>query len=149
GPRYLYEASSALIALTSVSISRMPAFFRKRMQVRLPLTAWRGLISAMLIVLTLIAFGSTDYTLFKKYGHNYRAGNPDYVQWAMDSVEKPAVILMQNDMEFTRTVFLMPQDDNAPVIFAHDMGDQNTMIMTYYAQRHVYLLRHKKLTQLR
>lgn len=145
GPRYMFEASSAIIILTALGIMRLPVLLRTSgLQVPAGATL-RGII----IVMMLAVFASgiiyrvpNNIRIYSRYMDSHV---PFYYDMLRQS-QHPALIFLgrgnKNDpvTKFRWMAWTNPPDEAAPVIFAYDRGDEkNRKLMNYYSNRHAYV----------
>ncbi|MCW8450396.1 glycosyltransferase family protein [Legionella quinlivanii] len=148
GPRYLYETASIVIILNAIFLSRIPAFFRKRLRVKLSLNEWRGIIALLLFIMTLIALSTIIPARYQLYSNNYRQSNKQLLRIIDTETVKPAVVLLSEENDRLATIFMQPWFDSNPVIVAQDRGSENYKILQYYPERSVYVLEKGKLKRI-
>jgi hypothetical protein len=139
GPRYLYEASTALIVLTALGMQRLPALLRKRLQWRFPLSRARGMVLGMACLMTLYAIPAHILPHFMLYKTWYWEGNHDYYSFVMRNTEKPALVFITQPRDWMTFGLTLPPDDSNPVIVAYDRGEENQSLIDYYPGRNAYL----------
>ena len=138
GPRYLYETSSIVIALTAIAMVRLPAIARRHATLNLSLSEWRGWMVVVGSVLVGIALSTTIKDLYHEYGHDYRIGRLGFARMIDQSVKKPALVIIRGRQLYYGLAYRQPPDDANDVIYAHDMRADNQRIIDYYPNRHVY-----------
>ncbi|WP_146739991.1 glycosyltransferase family 39 protein [Legionella quinlivanii] len=148
GPRYLYETASIVIILNAIFLSRIPAFFRKRLRVKLSLNEWRGIIALLLCFMTLTASFTIIPARYHLYSDNYRQSNKQLLQTIDKNTAKPAVVLLSEENDRLATIFMQPWFDSNPVIVAKDRRSENYRIIQYYPERSVYVLDKSKLRRI-
>ncbi len=141
GPRYLYETSSIVIALTAIAIARLPAMARRYAKIPLSASEWRGWMVIVGSALVAVALSTTIRDLYHEYGHDYRIGRPRFARMIDQSVEKPALVLIRGRQLFYGLAYRQPPDDANEIIYAHDLGAENKKIIDYYPNRNVYRVR--------
>jgi 4-amino-4-deoxy-L-arabinose transferase-like glycosyltransferase len=137
-PRFLYESFSSLIVLTAISLhalAHIMARYSKRHEL---LPAFNGAVFCLVGILTLYAMANRTTELYKEYRNNYWQGNWAYNRMLIHSVDKPALIFINPYEAYRYVYFNMPPRDDAPIIYAKDLGEKNRLLMDYYPHRHVY-----------
>lgn len=140
GPRYLYETSGVLIALSALGVRRLPAICRHYFSLRAGADPWRGLTALMLAGLVATGWAANTRFLYARYAHNYWEGNAGFYGKIVNSVRKPALVFMGNPTQFRYVSFTLPPDDGADIIFARDLNEKNTVLMDHYRNRTVYVV---------
>jgi hypothetical protein len=140
GPRYLYETSTSLIALTAIFLVRAPALWRKRLHLRCSPSVAHGAMATVITMFFIMAFPTHTIGLFRMYNNNYLEGNETFVNRLMTTVEKPALVFFTEYPEFRWLYFTMPPTDNNPVIVAQNLGQHNKKLMDYYPNRTIYMV---------
>ncbi len=151
GPRYMYEASSALIILTALGVHRLPVTLKL---LRLPLPdkhTTQGLIT--LVVIMVFATGLINHIpkRIREFSHFFDS-HPQFLMSMYYQSEHPALIFVgRQDIDpknpprdpaakFRWTAWTNPPMDDAPVIYAYDRGDlRNKALIEYYPNRHAYV----------
>lgn len=135
-PRYIYESVALLIILSAAAIRRLPAVLHHIYPAQ-PMQVYQGIVTATLGVFYLSAV-PTVYMFYTLYSHNFFEGNESYYRYVMEAVEKPALVFLPYE-QFRWVYFTMPPHDDSPVIFVHDRGERDILLMMYYPKRHVYI----------
>lgn len=140
GPRYLYEISSIVVTLTAISITRMPTILRVYGDIKMPHQQWLGLSVVTIATLVFISLNTTVKALYREYGYNYRVGRLEFARLIEKSVQRPALVLIGNPFLYAGLTYRQPPNDKNDIIFAHDRGAENSLIMQYYPERSVYVI---------
>ena len=142
GPRYIYETTSSLIILTAVGISRITPVLAS-WRVTLPeKNALQGMIALIMIILFA---GFFAYRLPEDVeGYHGAIKSSELYYSFLKQINTPALVFIEpmDNMAIDHT---NPPRDDAPVIFAHDLGDENHKLIEYYPERNPYLERNGRL----
>jgi|GEM_PF-3537486 len=152
GPRYMTEASSAIIILSAVGIMRLPLLLKLSGQ---PLPKGRALHGMIATVMLAIFASGIIYRVpnnLRIYSR-YMDSNMPLYHSLLEQAQKPALVFLgrgdKNDPagKFRQMTWTYPPTEDSPVIFAYDRGDErNRKLIEYYPHRQVYVESNGKLT---
>lgn len=160
GPRYLYELSSTLIVLTAAGMCHVPLLLRFLRLAAPPRRAVHAMTALAVILLSTTALLWRLPDNFRKYSNQYIDNHPRFYQAMLRQSAKPALIFVGRPekgdpkdlpvVKYRWVAFTNPPDDDAPVIFAIDLGDRkNQRLVDYYPGRHAYVERRGRLFPIR
>jgi hypothetical protein len=150
GPRFVYEASGLLIILTASGILRLPIVIAAAAgRVAFPRQMIYGaavVFLAGMYVFSLVCFLSPNFSM--KF--DYCFGNTDNLLARLEEQYDLNNALVFISAENYWTVgYVNPQADDAPVIYARNLGKKNRELIESYPERKVYLEENGKLTLIR
>ncbi len=150
GPRYLFETSACVAMLIALGVTRLPALMAGIGLAMPRRDARRGMVAVALITVCLAGFGHFPQK-FQLYSH-YMDSHPEFYARMMNVSAKPALIFLSppdphpasirpHDVlaKFRWTVWTNPPQDDAPMIFAVDLGEpKDRALMQFYPNRRAY-----------
>jgi hypothetical protein len=119
----------------------LPAICRFYLGVHVPSAQWRGLAVVVLAGCVAFALCHDVQVLWRKYSDNYSTANPSFVARISEHVEPPAVVFIKSKYLYSSLLYLLPNSDAAPIIYARDLGARNRQLLHYYPDRHGYIVR--------
>jgi len=147
GPRYIYETVPALVILSAVGIRRLAAWIPDS-------SVAQGAVALTVLALFVTGWPFHIPRLLNTYSH-YFDNDPAFYKSLMQQAVDPALVFIErtegNDHEkkFRRVAFTQPPRDEAPVIFAIDLGaEKNKKLIAYYSWRLPYRERDGRLERL-
>lgn len=152
GPRYIYELSSIIIVLTAMGICRLPELLR---QLPIALPDRRVLQGALaLLIITLSAASLTVVLPEKATRSAQHFAKSDQLLWKhiAPQVAVPALVFVdpaggrgipKKLPRYHVVGWMNPPQDDAPIIFARDLGEDNEKLIAHYKDRNAYLERHR------
>ncbi len=150
GPRYMYEIASALAILSAVGLSRLPEVLERwgvHLQDR---ASGHGIAAVLLLFIWGTGWAQKMPDTIRHYANNYVNGNPGFYYSMLAQAKPPALVFIEyfdrpvRGYKFSKYLYVAhtnPPKDDAPVIFAIDLGEKNRRLMEYYPLRNVYIER--------
>ena len=150
GPRFVYEASGLMIILTASGILRLPILIaaaagRVAFPRQMIYGAAVGFLAGMFAV-SLVFFLSPSFSM--RFDYCFR--NTDNLQRRLEEQYD-----LNNALVFITAKYywvvghVNPQSDDAPVIYARNLGKKNQELIDIYPERKVYLEENGELTLIR
>ena len=127
GPRFLFEAAAVLIVLTARGIERLPFLFTSVLGIPTSGHRVRVVSTAMLMVLFALGFATNIPPHLDFYGNSYWGVNADILNAVNAKRLNKAVVFVQGN--YSRGFIGNSPFLNQPVLYVHDRGPDNLMVM--------------------
>jgi hypothetical protein len=140
GPRYAFEATSALLVLSAAGISRVWSFFQQRDAERPRRIAQRSMLAGVLVLLMLGNLaGYLPWQLRRYRGLYGVTGESRKLLTAADLDNALVIVRDENGWKDYATAFAMNSPTlDGPVVYASDCAPLNEQLMAHYPDRTVY-----------
>lgn len=138
GPRYIYEASAAMIVLSAKGMTEL-ARVLSATSAQKAFRPWAG-VFVVWIVSALFAFSwhTQLASRMKEYAFHYWEGYPAAHQALLYKLRTPALVFIPNKHYSIWVQWTVPSQADDAIIYQRVRGDQSLMIMDDYPDRHVY-----------
>jgi 4-amino-4-deoxy-L-arabinose transferase-like glycosyltransferase len=140
GPRYAFEATSALLVLSAAGISRVWLFVQQRDSERPRRVSRRSVLAGVLVLLTLVNLAGYLPWQLKRYRGLYGVTGKARELLSEARLDNALVIVRnENGWKDYATAFAMNAPTlDGPVVYASDCEPLNELLLAHYPGRAVY-----------